>query len=102
MREDLVALLKPAGTLMDLNIGAALSLAAKCRGVLKRLAPAIGGDAWMENSSNISAFEVVSRGYTSAARVILMGHGADEQCGGYRRHVTKFREGGWSALAREV
>ena len=29
--------------------------------------------------------------YTSAARVVLVGHGADEQCAGYGRHRTKFR-----------
>lgn len=27
--------------------------------------------------------------YKSAARVVLLGHGADEQCGGYGRHRTK-------------
>jgi asparagine synthetase B (glutamine-hydrolysing) len=27
--------------------------------------------------------------YRSAARVVLLGHGADEQCGGYGRHRTK-------------
>ena len=31
------------------------------------------------------------REYTSAARVVLVGHGADEQCAGYGRHRTKFR-----------
>jgi asparagine synthetase B (glutamine-hydrolysing) len=27
--------------------------------------------------------------YKSVARVVLLGHGADEQCGGYGRHRTK-------------
>lgn len=30
----------------------------------------------------------------SSARVLLVGSGADEQCAGYGRHRTKFREGG--------
>lgn len=32
--------------------------------------------------------------YTSSACVLLVGSGADEQCAGYGRHRTKFREGG--------
>ena len=30
--------------------------------------------------------------YRSAARAVLVGHGADELCGGYGRHRTRFRE----------
>lgn len=40
--------------------------------------------------------------YTSAARVVLAGHGADELFGGYSRHVSKFREGGWDTLSAEL
>eukprot|EP01026_Neomeris_dumetosa_P042507 TRINITY_DN35465_c0_g1_i4.p1 TRINITY_DN35465_c0_g1~~TRINITY_DN35465_c0_g1_i4.p1 ORF type:complete len:179 (+),score=32.88 TRINITY_DN35465_c0_g1_i4:361-897(+) len=40
--------------------------------------------------------------YVSQARVVLLGHGADEQCGGYGRHRTKFREGGWEGLQLEL
>jgi|AntAceMinimDraft_1070359.scaffolds.fasta_scaffold50398_1 asparagine synthetase B (glutamine-hydrolysing) len=29
--------------------------------------------------------------YRSGARVLLLGQGADEQCGGYGRHRTTFR-----------
>ena len=32
--------------------------------------------------------------YESSARVLLVGAGADEQCGGYGRHRTKYRLGG--------
>lgn len=33
--------------------------------------------------------------YRSCARVVLLGHGADEQCAGYGRHRTKYNsEGG--------
>jgi asparagine synthetase B (glutamine-hydrolysing) len=39
---------------------------------------------------------------SSTAPVVLLGHGADEQCGGYGRHRTAFRTGGWSNLAREL
>jgi hypothetical protein len=40
--------------------------------------------------------------YRSAARVVLLGHGADEQCAGYGRHRTRFREAGWPGLAAEL
>ena len=62
-------LLCPADTVMDLNIGAALWLAAQAEGELH------GGVGQ----------------YRSRARVVLLGHGADELCGGYGRHRTAFR-----------
>ncbi|OAE20355.1 hypothetical protein AXG93_209s1230 [Marchantia polymorpha subsp. ruderalis] len=38
----------------------------------------------------------------SEARVLLVGSGADEQCGGYGRHRTKFKQGGWVMLDAEM
>jgi hypothetical protein len=40
--------------------------------------------------------------YVSGARVVLLGHGADEVFGGYGRYRTRFREGGWEGLAGEM
>ncbi len=40
--------------------------------------------------------------YRSRARVLLLGMGADEQMGGYGRHRTAFRRGGWAGLAEEL
>jgi len=40
--------------------------------------------------------------YTSAARVLLLGMGADEQMGGYGRHRTAFKRGGWAGLGAEL
>ena len=40
--------------------------------------------------------------YCSAASVVLLGHGADEQAGGYGRHRTKFQAHGWQGLAAEL
>ena len=57
---------------MDLNIGAALWLAAQAQGALH-------GQAGHDGQ------------YRSAARVVLLGHGADELCAGYGRHRTAFR-----------
>ena len=38
--------------------------------------------------------------YRSCARVALLGHGADEQCGGYGRHRTTFRHQVHSCVTR--
>jgi len=40
--------------------------------------------------------------YTSAARVLLSGLGSDELLGGYGRHRSAFKSGGWSAVIEEV
>ncbi len=122
-RHRLLTLLQPSATVMDLNIGAALWFAASGDGVLRL--PAAGACAggspagvapWGGLADRLSALEVAeseldsqqqqqqlsgSR-YRSAARVVLLGHGADEQCAGYGRHRTRFRAAGWSGLAAEL
>lgn len=40
--------------------------------------------------------------YTSPARVLLNGLGSDELLGGYGRHRTAFKAGGWQAVIDEV
>eukprot|EP00899_Mesostigma_viride_P019034 jgi/Mesvir1/27131/Mv25132-RA.2 len=40
--------------------------------------------------------------YRSPARVVIVGSGVDEQCAGYGRHRTKFRERGWPGLYEEL
>eukprot|EP00731_Ephydatia_muelleri_P018594 Em0011g634a len=40
--------------------------------------------------------------YTSTAKTLFIGIGADEQMGGYARHRTKFRSEGWEGLVKEV
>lgn len=40
--------------------------------------------------------------YTSTARVLLNGLGSDELLGGYGRHRTAFKVGGWQAVVNEV
>lgn len=44
----------------------------------------------------------LSQAYTSPARVLLVGIGADEQLGGYGRHRTAFETGGAQALRDEL
>ncbi|KAF7131758.1 hypothetical protein RHSIM_Rhsim09G0126700 [Rhododendron simsii] len=40
--------------------------------------------------------------YKSEARILLVGSGADEQCAGYGRHRTKYRNGSWIGLHEEM
>jgi asparagine synthetase B (glutamine-hydrolysing) len=77
-----MSLINPADTYMDLNIGTALWLAAR-------------GDGWIhEDNGNPSVEENNQRvKYKSDARILLVGAGADEQCAGYGRHRTKYRNG---------
>ncbi|MCO5579970.1 hypothetical protein L7F22_033837 [Adiantum nelumboides] len=82
LQGHLLSLICPSKTHMDLNIGTALWLAAQ-------------GHGWVTENS-------IRKEYKCKARVVLVGSGADEQCAGYGRHRTKYREGGWKELEREM
>ncbi|KAL0761382.1 hypothetical protein Bca101_077532 [Brassica carinata] len=83
-----MSLINPADTYMDLNIGTALWLAAR-------------GDGWIHEESDNQEDSQRIR-YKSDARILLVGAGADEQCAGYGRHRTKYRNGSWAALDQEM
>lgn len=83
-REKVVALMYPHNTEMDLSIAYALYFAA--RGI-----------------GHASTNEVVeSVAYTTPARVLLSGLGADELFGGYTRHATAFERRGFPGLLSEL
>jgi hypothetical protein len=84
-RSHLLSLICPSSTYMDLNIGTALWLAAK-------------GEGWAQETPEGPNLEHKKVAFKSSARVLLVGAGADEQCGGYSRHRTKFRLGGYGML----
>ncbi|XP_031472777.1 uncharacterized protein LOC116245281 [Nymphaea colorata] len=85
-----MSLISPANTYMDLNIGIALWLAA-------------GGDGWVNEGASGNCEKTAQRHkYKSEARILLVGSGADEQCAGYGRHKTKYRQGGWLTLQEEL
>lgn len=79
-----VSLMAPHNTEMDLSIASALFFAA--RGV---------GNITTAASASPEA-------YTSKARVMLSGLGADELFGGYQRHATAFSRTGFSGLSDEL
>ncbi|XVF03184.1 hypothetical protein REPUB_Repub04eG0239300 [Reevesia pubescens] len=87
--KHVLSLISPANTYMDLNIGIALWLAAR-------------GEGWISEQSSNRIDEDKRINYTSRARILLVGSGADEQCAGYGRHKTKYRHESWLGLHEEM
>lgn len=83
-RPHIVRLMHPHNTEMDLSIACALYFAA--RGIGTVVSPS--GD-------NATA-------YTTPARVLLSGLGADELFAGYTRHATAFNRNGYQGLIDEL
>jgi asparagine synthetase B (glutamine-hydrolysing) len=74
----------PARTIMDLSLAQALYFASRGKGSIRD-----------HKSGEMQE-------YTSKARVILSGLGADELLGGYVRHRNAFKHAGWQGLLDEV
>lgn len=79
----MVSLIQPHNTEMDLSIACALYFASRGTGIAS------------------SGIEQDSK-YTTPARVLLSGLGADELFGGYTRHATAFNRRGYTALLDEM
>ncbi|KAK6005276.1 hypothetical protein QM012_008055 [Aureobasidium pullulans] len=82
-RPEVASLIYPHNTEMDLSIASALYFASRGQGFL--------------HSASEGSIE-----YTSQARVLLSGLGADEMFGGYTRHDTAFRRHGFAGLKDEL
>jgi len=82
-RSRVMSLMHPHNTEMDLSIACALYFAARGVGTI--------------STADGSILE-----YTTTARVLLSGLGADELFGGYTRHATAFNRGGFAGLADEL
>ncbi len=81
-KDQVASLMHPHNTEMDLSIAIALYFAARGQGVL------FGDDT--------------QKPYTTPARVLISGLGADELFGGYTRHATAFTRNGASGLVEEL
>ena len=80
----MVALILPHNTEMDLSIAYALYFASRGTGIA---------------STNLESGAEL---YTTPARVLLSGLGADELFGGYTRHATAFNRTGFAGLLDEL
>lgn len=85
-KEQIIELMRPHNTEMDLSIGMALYFAARGEGTAY-----VGGTA-----------EAADQAYTTTARVLLSGLGADELFGGYSRHAAAFARSAYAGLAAEL
>ncbi|KAI4107167.1 MAG: hypothetical protein L6R37_001744 [Teloschistes peruensis] len=83
-RPQITSLIYPHNTEMDLSIACALYFAARATGSVQ------------------SATWDTPTHYTSAARVLLSGLGADELFAGYTRHATAFARKGYQGLSDEL
>ena len=83
-RDTVISLIHPHNTEMDLSIASALYFAA--RGI---------GLASINNTKQPEQ-------YTTPARVLLSGLGADELFGGYTRHTTAYNRHGYFELINEL
>lgn len=79
-KQNVIELMYPKNTVMDLSLAAPLYFASRGNGHLFNT----GED------------------YTTQARVLLSGLGADEALGGYGRHRVAYQKGGWEGVADEV
>ncbi len=83
-RSQIVSLVRPHNTEMDFSIACALYFAARGSGTIRD-----------ENSDSVLP-------YTTPARVLFSGLGADELFGGYTRHATAFDRRSYQGLADEL
>ncbi|CAG8581674.1 17198_t:CDS:10 [Cetraspora pellucida] len=82
---EILELMSPSDTIMDLSIAMAFWFAVRGHGQIAR----------SDGSEEMIRFE-------SKAKVILIGVGADELLAGYSRHREAFNQGGWERLIQEA
>ncbi|KAK2760807.1 hypothetical protein FQN54_002045 [Arachnomyces sp. PD_36] len=88
-RPEIKRLMRPHNTEMDLSIACALYFAARGTGEISVPSP---------NTTTTTT----TQKYTSTARVLLSGLGADELFAGYQRHTLSFTRRGYEGLISEI
>ncbi|CEI64268.1 Asparagine synthetase domain-containing protein C4F6.11c [Fusarium venenatum] len=83
-RPEVIRLIYPHNTEMDLSIACALYFAARGRGL---------GE---------TSTEATPQPYSTTARVLLSGLGADELFGGYGRHGVAYTQRGYAGVVKEL
>ncbi|KAJ4016632.1 hypothetical protein NW752_003759 [Fusarium irregulare] len=83
-RPEVIRLIHPHNTEMDLSIACALYFAARGQGL---------GETNTESTP---------QPYSTTARVLLSGLGADELFGGYGRHGVAYTRGGYAGVVKEL
>eukprot|EP00043_Microstomoeca_roanoka_P007186 m.69350 g.69350 ORF g.69350 m.69350 type:complete len:698 (+) comp13731_c0_seq1:96-2189(+) len=90
-RQHVRQLVDPLDTILDDSIGCAIWFAARGKGVLHPPASSAGLQSSLQPET-----------YSSPARILLLGMGADEQLGGYGRHRSAWDKRGWNGALEEV
>ncbi|CAJ0868259.1 8770_t:CDS:10 [Entrophospora sp. SA101] len=85
-KSEILELISPSDTIMDLSIAMAFWFAVRGKGQI----------------INPDNPKMTMIDYESKAKVILVGIGADELLGGYSRHREAFKKCGWENLIKEI
>ncbi|KAJ3230761.1 Asparagine synthetase domain-containing protein 1 [Chytriomyces hyalinus] len=100
MKPHIMELMHPLESVMDLSIALAFWFASRGAGSVVH-ANGVNVAFYAMAGSNLR--NIQDRvAYKSAAKVLLSGLGADEQCGGYNRHRKSFDSSGWQGLILEL
>lgn len=95
---DLVKrLMRPHNTEMDLSIACALFFASRGRGFISS-----SSSSKIPGSGHDNSTPSTLEPYTTSARVLLSGLGADELFAGYGRHGVAFNRSGFEGLVSEI
>ncbi|GAA6063304.1 hypothetical protein JCM10212_006714 [Sporobolomyces blumeae] len=93
-RQDVIDLMRPQNTVMDLSIAIAFYFAARGQGFRATVPPVTDASGSEETPRNpLTSRDDERQAYTSRARVLLSGLGADELLGGYLRHRKAYNHG---------
>lgn len=102
-KQRVMDLISPRATEMDLSIAIAFYFACRAEDCeVWEMDKDIEGISWLQFEADPEAFIVSKRNYTSDAKVLFSGLGADELFGGYSRHEGIFNRVVEKSTATEI